>query len=123
MTALATQGRQVARPLKILIPMIQGELQLGNAAGHDHYRRAGEMLIEAKEQVAYGGWSKWLSKNFELSTKTATVYMRWARHAEQQLRRGTPEVRLRSLAEMRGDTERAREQRQSKQQQDFRRVL
>lgn len=110
-------GHDIGRPLKVLIPLIQSELQLGNSAGREHYRRAGEMLMEAKTQVAYGGWGKWLSKNFELSRSTAAVYMQYAdlsREAQQ-----APS----SLREMRGDTERVREQRQSKQQQQFRKVL
>lgn|SRR5262249_1844827 len=122
MTALAKQNRQVARPLKILIPMIQGELQLGNAAGHDHYRRAGEMLIEAKEQVAYGAWGKWLGKNFDLSTRQAQEYMRWAR-SYTQIRASGASPPFASLREMRGATERSREEHRSKQQQDFRRVM
>jgi hypothetical protein len=116
-------SQQISRPLKVLIPMIQSELQQGNSAGHEHYRRAGEMLIEAKDQVGHGGWGAWLSKNFDLSNKTASVYMRWARHAEEQIGRGAPDMPFRSLSEMRGDTDRQREDRQSKQQQAFRRVL
>lgn len=109
--------QQIARPLKVLIPLIQSELQQGNDAGHDHYRRAGEMLIEAKEQVTYGSWQQWLTKNFDLSKTTANVYMRWAReHLD-----GRP-VQA-SLHQMTGGTDRRREQRQSTQQQAFRRVL
>jgi|SRR5262245_19715083 len=126
MTAVAklVSDKKVARPLKMLIPMIQGELQMGNEAGHEHYRRAGEMLIEAKDQVGYGGWGRWLSKNFELNPKTASVYMRWAKHHAEYTGRGAPEeAKFRSLREMRGDAERSREKYQSKQAQDFRRVL
>ena len=65
--AVQSEGRKVARPLKVLIPMIQSELQQGNAAGQEHYRLAGEMLIEAKDQVGHGGWGRWLTKNFDLS--------------------------------------------------------
>jgi Protein of unknown function (DUF3102) len=118
-----SEGRKVARPLKILIPMIQSELQQGNSAGHEHYTRAGEMLIEAKGQVAYGTWGQWLTKNFDLSRSTAAVYMQWARAHEDALSRGARQPSFNSLRDMRGDTERQREQRQSKQQQDFRRVL
>jgi Protein of unknown function (DUF3102) len=120
--AVRKEGRSVARPLKVLIPMIQSELQQGNAAGQEHYRIAGEMLIEAKEQVGYGGWSRWLTKNFDLSIRTAQEYMQWARKHEQ-LRAGGAHVPYLSLRETRGSTERAREDRQSKQQQDFRRIL
>lgn len=112
-----SEGRKIGRPLKMLIPMIQSELQLGNDAGREHYRIAGEMLIEAKDQVSHGGWSQWLTKNFDLSQSTARVYMRWAR--ESQNARGARDLEYTSLREMRGDTERY----QSKQQQDFRRVL
>lgn len=113
--------QQIARPLKVLIPLIQSELQMGNEAGHEHYRQAGEMLIEAKEQVPYGGWGRWLSKNFDLSQQTASRYMQWARHHQN-----TPpgrELPYTSMRHMRGDTDREREQRRSKQQKDFRRVL
>jgi hypothetical protein len=99
--------------------MIQSELQQGNSAGHEHYRRAGEMLIEAKDQIGHGGWGRWLAKNFELSDRQAREYMRWAREHNQN---GAPGADLpyRSLREMRGATQRDREERQSKQQQAFR---
>ena len=58
------QQRSIARPLKTLIPMIQCELQMGNTAGREHYRAAGEMLIEAKDQVPYGGWSTMAHEEF-----------------------------------------------------------
>jgi hypothetical protein len=119
--AVQSEGRKVARPLKVLIPMIQSELQQGNAAGREHYRLAGEMLIEAKDQVGHGGWGRWLTKNFDLSQSTARVYMRWARDAQNE--RGARDLPYTSLRVMRGDTEREREDRQSRQQQDFRRVL
>jgi len=123
-TAIAkvTEGRKVARPLKALIPLIQGELQQGNDAGQDHYRLAGQMLIEAKDQVAHGGWARWLSKNFDLSDRVASRYMRWAREHDQ-IGRGPSDLSYRSLSQMEGDTDRRREQRSSPQQQAFKRVL
>lgn len=69
---------QIARPLPVLVPLIQQELSAGNRAGVEHYRRAGEMLLEAREQVAPFKWGKWLSKNFVLSQRTASDYMRLA---------------------------------------------
>lgn len=71
--------RQIARPLKVLVPLIKDELGAADEAGLEHYRRAGEMLVEAKDQVAYGSWARWLTKNFELSQNTARRYMRFAR--------------------------------------------
>jgi DUF3102 family protein len=109
--------RRVSRPLKVLIPLIQSELQMANDAGRDHYRRAGEMLIEAKELISYGQWGRWLSKNFDLSARTAQVYMQWAR---DQMRGADAHLTVRQMT---GHTERAREGRQSKQHQDFKRIL
>jgi hypothetical protein len=83
--------------------------------------RTAQMLIEAKDQVGHGGWGKWLKKNFDLSAWTATTYMRWAR-LHHQIGDGTPDL-PRSLTEMTGKTDRRREERQSTQQQAFRRVL
>jgi len=70
---------QISRPLKVLVPLIKDELTAANEAGLEHYRRVGEMLVEAKDQVARGSWSRWLAKNFELSQNTAIRYMRLAR--------------------------------------------
>jgi hypothetical protein len=110
------EGRKIARPLKVLVPMIQSELQQGNTAGREHYRRAGEMLLEAREQCSNFG--RWLKDNFDLSRATAYAYMRWA-----QLSSGPRQGGPTSLQEMTGATERRREERQSKQQQAFRRIL
>jgi hypothetical protein len=115
--AIATK-RAVARPLKILVPLIQGELQQGDSAGNEHYTNAGEMLNEAKDsgQIPHGSWSRWLTKNFDLSQRTAQRYMEWAR----QKRHGVSHLSLRG---MEGRTERDREERGSSQQKQFRRVL
>lgn len=80
MTQVATARRRdaIARPLRTLVPLIQGELTAGTRAGIEHYRRAGEMLLEAREQVARFKWGKWLSKNFALDRSTAYEYMRLA---------------------------------------------
>jgi hypothetical protein len=81
------------------------------------------MLIEGKDQVSHGQWGTWLTKNFDLSTRTAQAYMQWARH-DAQKRSGAAHLEtFNSLREMRGDSERRREDRQSTQQQAFRRVL
>lgn len=125
-TAIAkvTEGRKVARPLKTLIPLIQSELQQGNSAGHEHYRRAGQMLIEAKDQVGYGSWGRWLTKNFDLSHQTAGLYMRWAREYDKDdFASAGRDLPYASMREMRGATESDRERRHSTQHQAFKRVL
>jgi hypothetical protein len=117
--SMQTQAtRQIARPLKALIPLIQSELQQGDTAGREHYANAGNMLIEAKGQVGHGRWSTWLTKNFDLSQRTAGTYMRWAR-----LQNGSESFQYGSMRQMTGASERQREERRSKQHQDFKRAM
>lgn len=76
---------QVARPLKVLVPLIQEALIEGNQAGMEYYIKAGRMLNEVKDsgQVPYGSWGRWLKNNFTLSHKTAGDYMRVARKVDE----------------------------------------
>lgn len=121
MAVPARKSQAIARPLKVLIPLIQSEIQQGNTAGREHYIQAGKLLIEAKGQVSYGNWGAWLSKNFVLSQRTASDYMGWAR-AHDQI--GRPSANLpTSLHDFTGGRERRREERQSTQHQQFRRIL
>lgn len=73
--AAVRKSTEVARPLKILVPLIKDEIDAGDKAGIEHYRRAGEMLLEAKEQVGHGEWRGWVERNFHLSLSTAQRYM------------------------------------------------
>jgi hypothetical protein len=114
---------QISRPLKVLIPLIKEAIQEGDRAGHEYYRQAGEMLIEAKDQVAYGSWGKWVSKNFELTHRTANQYMRLARESTEQFGSDASKPSYSSLREMTGQTERERDKRQAKQEQAFRATL
>ena len=113
----ATQ--QIARPLKVLIPLIQGKLQQGNVAGREHYTEAGRLLNEARPQKSRGQWSQWVSENFDLSLRTAQAYMQWAR--EVDTRNGVSPYA--SLRQMTGATERRREHYNSPQQKKYRDVL
>jgi hypothetical protein len=119
-TPVVVKVRTIARPLKTLIPTIQSGLQQGNDAGHDHYRRAGEMLIEAKDLVGHGGWTRWLNRNFDLGTRMASTCMRWARE-HYQIGNAVSEVPYGSLLDMTGATERDRNH--AKAEQTFRRLL
>ena len=73
-----TESTELLRPLVVLAPLIQKELEAGAAAGLEHYRRAGEMLLEAREQCKHGEWTAWVERNFRLSQKTAQNYMKLA---------------------------------------------
>lgn len=79
LAAVVKQNRKIARPLKVLIPLIEADLEHGDRAGMQYYADAGDKLLEAKEQVAHGHWGSWLSKNFSLTGNTARQYMRLAR--------------------------------------------
>jgi len=48
--------------------------------GLRHGLRAGQLLVEAKEQLAHGQWTPWLEAHFEGSARTAQLYMRVAKH-------------------------------------------
>jgi hypothetical protein len=76
-TLAATARTEVARPLKVLVPLINDELEAGDSAGIEHYRRAGEMLLEAKDQVGHGEWGGWVKRNFpHRSRVTVNDYMK-----------------------------------------------
>ena len=66
---------------------IKEEIEAGDEAGIEHYRRAGEMLIEAKEQVGRGEWGGWIKRNFHLSRNQATDYMKLVKAIELSPRR------------------------------------
>lgn len=109
-SALARKHVEVARPLKVLIPLIQSDIEAGDRAGMEYYADAGDKLIEAKEsgQVAFGSWTAWLRKNFERSPQQAREYMRLARHRVEQQNNGAADVLPPSLAARSGQTERQR---------------
>jgi hypothetical protein len=102
MTTVATASdTQVARPLRVLVPLIKEELDAGYHAGLEHYRRAGALLIEAKSQLQHGEWRAWLKRNFLLSHETARRYMTLAR--DNHTARSRASVRPRTLSEVMGD--------------------
>jgi hypothetical protein len=78
-TPAEDRSREVARPLRVLVPLIKEAISRGARASVEHYRRAGAMLLEAKAQVPYGQWQAWLDDNFALSIKTAQAWMKLAR--------------------------------------------
>jgi hypothetical protein len=85
MTQVALKGKEeLARPLKVLVPLIKEEIELGWEAGVDHYCKAGELLLEARAHLGKGEWSGWLDRNFHLSATTAWRYMQLAEVAEKQ---------------------------------------
>jgi hypothetical protein len=80
-TRVESDSTDVARPLRVLVPLIKDELAKGYEAGIEHFRRAGALLIEAKGQVRAGDWHQWLGRNFALSIRTAQTHMHLARES------------------------------------------
>lgn len=65
----------VARPLKILVPLIKDELEAGDAAGERHYRLAGEMLLEARPQLSQTEFWEWGERTFNRKPTQLKRYM------------------------------------------------
>jgi len=78
----------VGRPLKELVPLIKYELQAGDAAGIEHFRKAGEYLLEARTQVVHGEWGGWVARNFHRKRSQVNEYMRLARESANNRRAG-----------------------------------
>jgi hypothetical protein len=68
---------RLARPLKVLVPLIQRDIENAEHAGKMFKVSAGGKLLEAKSQLNHGEWSDWLKANFELSQTTARMWMDW----------------------------------------------
>src|SRR5262245_19999054 len=82
----------VARPLKVLVPLIQRDLRRGSEAGMEYYVRAGGELREARPQVPAHRWSAWLTTHFGMSKVTAWRYMRASEVTEKEGENGNRTV-------------------------------
>lgn len=81
-TTLAKSDSSLARPLRILVPLIQDDLRHGKEAaeraGMPYYIAAGDKLLEAKAQLPRGEFMPWVKRHLEISQLTATTYMNLA---------------------------------------------
>ena len=85
------QTTAVARPLKVLVPLIKKDLEeiheAEQQAGMEHKRHCGELMIEAKAQLSRGEFMPWIKRNFpNISHRYATEWMNLAHVTET----GTP---------------------------------
>ena len=80
-----TTTTSIARPLRVLVPLIQHDLHEGQAAaeraGMPFYQAAGEKLLEAKLQMKHGEFLPWVQRNFNIKIRQADVYMALAKHS------------------------------------------
>ena len=68
----------------------------------EHARRAGELLLEAKQVIPHGGWGRWLADHCEISPRTARAYMQLARRLAEMSeveRQRVADLPLRGLCE------------------------
>lgn len=82
-TNVAVKGREaVARPLRVLVSLIQEDLKHGKdaavRAGMPYYQAAGEKMLEARPQIPVGDFQSWVERNFKISYRQASNYMRLA---------------------------------------------
>jgi len=94
-TALAVKSKsQIARPLRVLVPLIQEDLARGRHAAEDagmpYFRAAGEKLIEAKShyseaEIARGEFNQWATMHFGLAKPTLNRYIRYAKDVANEV--------------------------------------
>lgn len=93
MTTLAKTGDQpVARPLKVLIPLIKDDLEKAQRAGLPYYQAAGEKLLEAKAQIPHGEFVDWVKRNFPIGRAQAQRYMLLAKAVQTDDEKGSPAI-------------------------------
>lgn len=75
------EGKEVARPLTVLVRLIKEDLANGHEAAEKasapYYAAAGLKMLEAKPQVS-GGFKEWVERNFAIGIKQAQRYMAFA---------------------------------------------
>src|SRR4030095_16490046 len=80
------EAATMARPLRVLVPLIQDDLHQGREAaeraGMPYFQAAGEKLLEAKDQLAHGEFEPWVARHFDVSPRMARVYMSLARASQ-----------------------------------------
>ena len=112
MMAKPAATRAVARPLRVLVPLIKEDLESAATAGLPYYIAAGEKLLEAKTsgQVSDGSWGRWLNSNFHLKRTQAFRYMKVATSAREAREQGVP-YQGTSIRDITGEREQSRERR------------
>jgi hypothetical protein len=77
---------RAAVDLAELAGRINAEHEAGERAtrrGLEHFRAAGDALLQAKADCGHGRFKAWVEKNVKVSYRTAAVYMRLAREGEK----------------------------------------
>jgi hypothetical protein len=77
---LAAEREKPALPNRRPLSAIEADIAATQTDDTANLIRRGEYLIEAKEQIDHGDWTRWLSNNFDLSERTAQSQMQVARY-------------------------------------------
>jgi hypothetical protein len=117
MPQLATLSRShtVARPIKVLVPLIKEDLRRGDTAGMEYYRKAGDKLREARPQIPAHRWTQFLTSNFAISRTTAWRYMLASEHYEKKGHTGDRSY-VETLYGVTGEAQKHRSHRRQQQQ-------
>lgn len=80
-TVQTTKNHPVARPLKVLVPLIRKDIKSGDQAARSasmpFYRAAGYKMLEAKEspEMTHGQFTSWIEDELQISYDRAKDYM------------------------------------------------
>ena len=77
---LAAEAKKPALANQRPLSAIEADIAATQTDDTANLIRRGEYLIEAKEQIEHGDWTRWLSANFDLSERTAQSQMQVARY-------------------------------------------
>lgn len=96
----------------IALEFLAAQINSEHASGLDnarsaveHARRAGELLLQAKQRLRHGEWLPWLETNCpDVSARSATGYMQVARHPPEVLESQTLRKALARLSKPKSAT-------------------
>jgi hypothetical protein len=77
-TLTKSESHEVARPLKMLVPLIKSDLEKGDEAGMPYFIAAGEKLNEARDGHYKGntsGFFSWAEETFGKKREQIRLYM------------------------------------------------
>lgn len=98
MTAVqTTESRDIARPLKVLVPLIKKDFEDADRAGRPYQEAAGEKLHEAQKGHFQGntaGFFKWAEDTFGKTRLTIRTSMAWSALGGAKSFKTQREVRL-----------------------------
>src|SRR5215813_8432849 len=85
------ESQTLARPLSVLVPLIQDDLKQAERAGIPYYRAAGDKLLEAESTRTLNGnkiskaeFISWTKSNFGISHRQARQYMELAKRLARE---------------------------------------